>query len=507
MAHDKHEQVDAVTGVATTGHSWDDIQELNNPLPRWWLWTFYAVHRLGHRLLHRLSGLAAGLVLHQGRCSAGSPATRSCADLEALKQQRSGMTAQARRKLPGRDPAEPGDVRLRARSGQGRLRRQLRSLPRSRRRRRQGLSEPERRRLALGRLADADRADDPPRRPLDERSGPRGSMPAFGRDGMLKREEISHAADYVRSLSGLPTDKGADLAAGAKVYADNCAACHGDKGQGNQELGAPNLSDKIWLFGSDKANIVEGLMNGRGGVMPAWHGRLDDTTIKALTLYVHSLGGDQSPESLHAKRISGRRATSGRCLIWIKAELGVADRIPSSFRSRRLRQIRWLTPPFPSAWSLGRRRAALCSPQADLSPGRQGPLSHDQMGRARRHARHLLLPAFHPLGSRPQRTGPGHSGRFGQQPLLFLLHRDLAAGSLLHHRPAGSGGSDPVPHERRRRPRSGAAISARRRSGPTCSMPWSAGRGRPARADAPRQGKADPPRVRAEGCSSISSGS
>jgi cytochrome c oxidase cbb3-type subunit 3 len=123
--------------------------------------------------------------------------------------------------------------------------------------------------------------------------GHSGSMPAFGRDGMLKREEISHVADYVRSLSGLPTDKMADLKAGAKVYADNCAACHGDKGQGMQELGAPNLSDKIWLFGSDKVTIMEGLHNGRGGVMPTWHGRLDDTTIKALTLYVHSLGGDQ----------------------------------------------------------------------------------------------------------------------------------------------------------------------------------------------------------------------
>jgi cytochrome c oxidase cbb3-type subunit 3 len=125
--------------------------------------------------------------------------------------------------------------------------------------------------------------------------GHAGSMPAFGRDGMLKREEISHVADYVRSLSGLPTDKSADLAAGAKVFTDNCAACHGDKGQGMQELGAPNLTDKIWLFGSDKATIMEGLQNGRGGVMPTWHGRLDDTTIKALTLYVHSLGGDQRP--------------------------------------------------------------------------------------------------------------------------------------------------------------------------------------------------------------------
>jgi cytochrome c oxidase cbb3-type subunit 3 len=123
--------------------------------------------------------------------------------------------------------------------------------------------------------------------------GHQGSMPAFGRDGMLKRSELSNVADYVRSLSGLSTEKGADLAAGAKTFADNCAACHGDKGQGNQDLGAPNLSDKIWLFGSDKATIMEGLWNGRGGVMPAWEERLDDTTIKALTLYVHSLGGDQ----------------------------------------------------------------------------------------------------------------------------------------------------------------------------------------------------------------------
>ncbi len=100
-------------------------------------------------------------------------------------------------------------------------------------------------------------------------------------------------ADFVRSLSGLPAEKGADAAAGAKIFADNCAACHGDKGQGNQEAGAPNLSDKIWLYGPEKATIMEGLTNGRGGVMPTWHGRLDDTTIKALTLYVYSLGGDQ----------------------------------------------------------------------------------------------------------------------------------------------------------------------------------------------------------------------
>ena len=90
---------------------------------------------------------------------------------------------------------------------------------------------------------------------------------------------------------GLPTRQGYDAAAGAKIFADNCTACHGDAGKGNQELGAPNLTDKIWLYGSDEATIVETITNGRAGVMPAWVGRLDPSTIKAMAVYVHSLGG------------------------------------------------------------------------------------------------------------------------------------------------------------------------------------------------------------------------
>ena len=86
---------------------------------------------------------------------------------------------------------------------------------------------------------------------------------------------------------------GTDLAAGKKIYADNCAVCHGPDGKGNKELGAPNLTDGIWLFGSDEATIIEVITNSRSGVMPAWAGRLDPMTIKALTFYVHSLGGGE----------------------------------------------------------------------------------------------------------------------------------------------------------------------------------------------------------------------
>jgi cytochrome c oxidase cbb3-type subunit 3 len=118
-------------------------------------------------------------------------------------------------------------------------------------------------------------------------------MPAFGREDMLKANEISAVADFVRSLSALPVEKDADLALGKKVFAANCVTCHGPEGKGNRELGAPNLTDKIWLYGSDKATIVEGIQNGRGSTMPAWEGRLSESTIKALVVYVYSFGGGE----------------------------------------------------------------------------------------------------------------------------------------------------------------------------------------------------------------------
>jgi cytochrome c oxidase cbb3-type subunit III len=120
-----------------------------------------------------------------------------------------------------------------------------------------------------------------------------GGMPAFGSTGVLDGPAMSDVADFVRSLSGLSVEKGADLAAGAKVFAENCASCHGEQGRGNREVGAPNLADAVWFYGSDKKTIIEGLRNGRAGLMPAWGGRLDPTTIKALAIYVHSMGGGE----------------------------------------------------------------------------------------------------------------------------------------------------------------------------------------------------------------------
>ena len=91
--------------------------------------------------------------------------------------------------------------------------------------------------------------------------------------------------------AGRPTRR--RLAAPTKLFAENCAACHGPAGKGNRQLGAPNLTDNEWLYGSSREDIHDQIWNGHGGVMPTWGGRLTPETIKALAVYVHSLGGGE----------------------------------------------------------------------------------------------------------------------------------------------------------------------------------------------------------------------
>jgi cytochrome c oxidase cbb3-type subunit 3 len=118
------------------------------------------------------------------------------------------------------------------------------------------------------------------------------AMPRFGLDGILERAQINDVADYVLSLSGKAPDPAA-AERGKTIYADNCVSCHGEDGKGNRDLGAPNLADAIWLNGGTKAEVMRSIETGRGGVMPAWAGRLDEATVKKLAVYVHSLGGGE----------------------------------------------------------------------------------------------------------------------------------------------------------------------------------------------------------------------
>jgi len=117
-------------------------------------------------------------------------------------------------------------------------------------------------------------------------------MPRFGADGLLEEQQITEVVQYVRQLSGQEHD--ADLAAaGETVYLDNCAACHMEDGSGDIYQGAPNLSDAIWLYGGDVASLTETVTNSRYGVMPPWQPRLDEAEIRAVSVYVHQLGGGE----------------------------------------------------------------------------------------------------------------------------------------------------------------------------------------------------------------------
>jgi len=116
-------------------------------------------------------------------------------------------------------------------------------------------------------------------------------MPAFGE--ILSEEEIGQVANHVITLSGRTPPDAAAAAAGEEIYLNNCAACHMDEGGGDTFQGAPALNDAIWLYGGDFDTIVETVTYSRYGVMPPWNERLSEAEVRAVTAYVHQLGGGE----------------------------------------------------------------------------------------------------------------------------------------------------------------------------------------------------------------------
>jgi cytochrome c oxidase cbb3-type subunit III len=285
-------QLDELTGTPTTGHEWDGLHELNTPLPRWWLWTFYAtiIWAIAYWVVYPawplISSATQGTFAWHSRSAVES-------DLAALEAARGPMVAKLAAAPVAdiiKDPKLLDFARAQGRVAFGDNCAPCHGAGGGGTKGYPNLNDDDW--LWGGKLAAIEQTIRHGARSGDK-DDHEGNMPAFGRDNILKPNEISTVADYVRSLSGLATEPGVDLALGKKVFADNCAVCHGPEGKGNRELGAPNLTDKIWLYGPDKATIMQGVQNGRGGVMPAWQGRLSDPIIKSLTVYVYTLGGGE----------------------------------------------------------------------------------------------------------------------------------------------------------------------------------------------------------------------
>ncbi|MDF1734321.1 MAG: cytochrome-c oxidase, cbb3-type subunit III [Minwuia sp.] len=285
-------KTDEVTGIDTTGHEWDGIRELDNPLPRWWLWTFLAciVWAFGYMVFYPaiplVSEATPGVLGYSSRASVHQ-------DIQEARVAQSEMISKVD-SLALADIRNDADLLQFAING-GRAAYSVNcsqchgsgaagspGYP--------NLNDDEW--IWGGNLESiATTLQHGIRHPGDDDTR-FSEMPAFGRDGILDKEQVKAVANRVLALAGQPHDT--ELAtAGTELYADNCAACHGETGKGDREQGAPNLSDAIWLYGSSEAEIARQIHAPRHGVMPAWGDRLDPVTIKQLTIYVHSLGGGE----------------------------------------------------------------------------------------------------------------------------------------------------------------------------------------------------------------------
>ncbi len=279
-------EIDKFTGTETTGHEWDGIRELNTPLPRWWLWTYVAccIWAFGYWVAMPawplVSSYTHGVLGYSQRAVVA-------ADLAAARLDRAPQTERLAAMPVGAIEANPelfGFALAAGRSAYLVNCAQCHGTGAAGARGYPNLNDddwiwggtPEaiEQTIRFGIRSGHPQARD-------------SAMPGFVADGQLTelqaRQMANHVLDLAQGNAGQP--------ASAKLYAETCAACHGDQGQGDPKVGAPRLTDRIWLYGDTRESILATLTNGRRGVMPGWQDRLDDATIKQLAVYIHSLGG------------------------------------------------------------------------------------------------------------------------------------------------------------------------------------------------------------------------
>lgn len=291
MAAEENQTSGAKNGPGTTGHEWDGIRELDNPLPRWWLWTWYAciLWAIAYWVVMPawplISGYTTGVIGYSQRAVVEKQIARN-RDAQSVYLERIAAKSLAEiRDDPellsfsmagGRSAFAVNCSQCHGSGAQG-----SKGYP--------NLNDDAW--MWGGKLDQISYTIRHGIRNGDDDARV-GEMPAFGRDELLEAAQIADVVEYVVSLSGRPAN---DAAAnrGSAIFAEQCTACHGKDGKGNPEFGAPNLADAIWLYGGDRTSIGNTVHNSRRGVMPAWKDRLTPEAIKQLTVFVHSLGGGQ----------------------------------------------------------------------------------------------------------------------------------------------------------------------------------------------------------------------
>lgn len=285
---------DELSGVETTGHEWDGIEELNNPMPSWWVTIFIIciIFAVGYWVVY--PSWPSGNKDARG----GTEGSFGWSSTKRLEERRAQIMERRAKYMKRFENASFDEI----------------------------MKDEELMQFAIAGGASAFKdncatchgtgAQGGPGFPnlndddwiwggtIDDiyqtllygiRSGHdearESQMPAFGRDELLEEEDIKHLIAFIPTLAN---GKGGDAAhPGASIFDENCASCHGTNGQGGREFGAPNLSDAIWLYGGDEKSLHETIYNARAGVMPTWAERLPEHTIRQLAIYVHSLGGGE----------------------------------------------------------------------------------------------------------------------------------------------------------------------------------------------------------------------
>jgi cytochrome c oxidase cbb3-type subunit III len=278
-------EVDAISGTETTGHEWDGLKELNTPLPKWWLYVFYAtiLYSLVYVVLMPTFPGWTGFLGFSSRANLVS-------DLESQRQSRAVWVDRFEEQSIDAIVKDPDLLQYAMAGGQYIFADNCAPCHGA-----GGAGAPGYPILADddwmwgGTLESIQTIVRHGIRNTQDEDALISEMPAFGADELLTRTEIGQVTDHVLHLAG----RADATEEGAVLFEENCASCHGEDGAGIAELGAPNLTNDIWLYGGSREAIVAQIVRPRHGVMPPWSGRLSEAEIKQVAIYVHSLGGGQ----------------------------------------------------------------------------------------------------------------------------------------------------------------------------------------------------------------------